>query len=259
MSKKRKKSIYFMPLVVFMIYFVYSCTNEYFETLSVERKETKRQLLEEARRMYYSTIPDEGLIELRSSSLEAEDLMIKPSWEHARVEEDSRYQIAEFLLIAEKRFSYITPEADGKFKTSKDVRYKQSKTSFIYRVEKETGKEDMFLMTIVPDVSYLESTEFKPFEKMSYLTRDKAFSGFIFYHNVEGEFVTGYSYKDGKVKGKIKAHSEQRDFNVVSTRSGSGDDCTDWYLLFLIENCYYWVVNEVLVLDYCYYYGYYYY
>jgi hypothetical protein len=72
-------------------------------------------------------------------------------------------------------------------------------------------------MTISPDLKYLERTDFNPFEKKHYLKRDSKYSGYIFYHDMNGNFVI----------------------------------CTNTYLLWEIETCYgtdygnYQIINTI--------------
>ena len=136
----------------------------------------------------------------------------------------------------EKPFNTVTPETAEEFKKSNKHEYLLSKTSLIYLTEKKTGAENIFLMTIVPDLSYLISTKFDPFKKMSYLKRDNKFDGMIYYHNMRGEFVNGWLYKDGKVVSTVQALSNEPDFELGTFRSGG---CVLNYTVTIVEECWY--------------------
>jgi len=168
------------------------------------------------------------------------NLAVKPMWQHSSVEQNNVYQAVEVILQMEKVFNFVDPEAMEKFKQNKKKEYIQSKTSLIYLVEKKTGKEEMFLMTISPDLSYQEYTKFDPFWKMSYLKRDSKYDGLIFYHNLDGKFVNGWRYKNGKVVATMQAQKEAPDFDVMTTRSSMGWDCVTNYMITYVENCAYW-------------------
>ena len=229
----RKNINFVLSLAALLFCFVNSCMDE---RMNEPVNEVKEQLIQDAMRKYYNLSPEEGLVELRSTQ-EAGDMSVKPLWEFASVHEDKNYQAVEIPLVSEKYFSYATPEAAAKYKETGDRRYRLSKTSFVYLYDKSSRTEDMFMMTIVPELSYTESTRFKPFDKMSYLNRDKSFNGIIFYHNMDGEFVNGWRYTNGKVTHTVRALAEKPDFDVVKTRTYF---CIDNYLEYLIEECSGW-------------------
>lgn len=39
---------------------------------------------------------------------------------------------------------------------------------------------------------------------MGYIHRNKHFVGRIIYHNLDGQFVNGWAYKNGKITGHVK-------------------------------------------------------
>ena len=228
------------------MYFVHSCTSEFDDPSNDAGEQlNKEQLISDAMRIYNSYFPEEGLLEIRAtqemknahSAREAKDMPVAPLWEHASVSENGKHRAAEILLTSEKDFSYAFPEAGDKFKKTGDRRYRQSKTNFVYIADKSTGEETMFMMTVMPELSYTESTKFKPFDKMSYLHRDKNFSGVIFYRNMKGEYVNGWYYSEGKIIGKVNAHTESTDFEMVQTRA---TDCYDLYLVYYVTECSFW-------------------
>jgi hypothetical protein len=78
----------------------------------------------------------------------------------------------------ENPFNFATSETVERVEATQDYEYALSKTSLIHRTHRQTGETVMFLMTIVPDLSYLERTGFEPFQEMSYLRRDSRFGVF---------------------------------------------------------------------------------
>ena len=216
---------------------IYSCMQERVdEPFDVQ----KEQLVKDAMKKYYGTKKEEGLIELRSST-EADGILIKPLWETATIQEDNEHRVVDVMILSEKFFTFSTPESAEKSKQQKDQRLRISKTSLVYVVEKATGREEMFLMTIVPDHSFIQSTNFKPFDEMSYKRREKTFKGYIFYHDLEGRFVNGWRYIGGKIHGTMQPLTEKPDFDLVKTRSG--EECYNVYLIIFWESCVDWYTN----------------
>jgi len=220
----KKKLIFAVPLVL-LIYFVHSCTDESFEQ---QLNDENVKLVSRAKEMYNGSTADYGIVSLRSASDNNGNKAVKPDWKYTSIEQNNTYQAVEVLLRMEKTFNFAPPESFEKFKSNKKLEYIQSKTSLIYLTHKKSGEEMMFLMTIIPDMSYQEYTKFDPFKKMSYLKRDNKFNGAIIYHHLNGRYANGWRYKDGKVTGTIQAQTETPDFDMVSTRSGSNCSGSMW-------------------------------
>ena len=74
-----------------------------------------------------------------------------------------------------------------------------------------------FVMLIVPDLSYLEKSDFKPFYKNTYLERDDDFSGYILYYELDGTFANGWRYEDGELRQTVT----ETPFTVIGESSGA--------------------------------------
>ncbi|WP_418894678.1 hypothetical protein [Limibacterium fermenti] len=116
----------------------------------------------------------------------------------------------------------------------------KSHMRLVVKTELSSGAKDAFPMTIIPSVEYLELTDFKAFDNNSYIGRDKQFTGRILYHNLEGEFVNGWVYKNGRITHSLKRVQPNEDPVISLKSSGSSDcqeveqwdwtrTCTDWY------------------------------
>jgi len=147
------------------------------------------------------------------------NLAVRPAWEYSRVEQNNRYQTFETVLLMENTFHFATSQTAEKIEATQNYEHALSKTSLIHRTHRKTGETVMFLMTIVPDLSYLERTKFDPFRKMSYLRRDNKFDGLIFFHDLNGEFVNGWRYHNGEIVGTMEVQDEAPKFEL-GTRLG---------------------------------------
>ena len=195
----KKNIIIKIPLAAFLFFLVNSCM--------VERKvallpEVQAKLIMDAKRMCNQYSSEEGLIKM-GPSLKTSYLLGKPVWEDASTHENKKYQVVEIPLMSNMNFNPASSIALAKFREMGDVHFIQTKTCLVYLFDKAKKSEDMFTMMIVPDISYIESTHSNPFDKISYLSCDKSFSGSITYYNMEGEFVNGWRYKDGKTIAKV--------------------------------------------------------
>ena len=156
----------------------------------------KALTVDAARQWYEANRGSKTNVTLRAGK--EDKLMLRPKWEHSSSGKNATFEVVETAITSDRAFSIVDDERKGKYEETGDSRYLLSKTTLVVRKNRNTGETEGFLMTIIPDLSYLESTHFEPFKKNSYLERDKKLSGHIFYHDMEGRFVNGWRYEDGK-------------------------------------------------------------
>jgi hypothetical protein len=226
----QKKYLKRTILLLLLVGIVYACMNEdrLWDTLNPQEEAA----ITEAKAWYESRKGMETL-ELRSSSTKGRK-KIKPVWENAFMKRNKDYQTVEVLLAAEKGYGFVTPDCYAKYEETGDSRYLRSHTCLVVRTDKKTGQTDGFIMTLSPDLAYLEHSEFNPFRKNSYLERDKKFSGLVVYHDMNGDFVNAWCYDNGIAY----ALTPGDETTGLELRSGS---CTLYYYISITETCWYTV------------------
>jgi hypothetical protein len=167
---------------------VYACIHDEFAL------DEDSSAIEEAQQWYEGYKKDP--VNMKSVS-EVPDMLIKPQWQHVSVTRKDDYEAVEISIVSERGFGFIDPECMKKYEETKDNRYLQSNTRMVILKNRRTNDMEGFLMTVVPGLAYLESTNFHPFRTNTYLNRDKKYNGYIFYHDLEGQFVNGWRYVDG--------------------------------------------------------------
>jgi uncharacterized membrane protein YgcG len=124
--------------------------------------------------------------------------LMRPNWDDAFKKSDKWEETVETGLFVRGWVSFAMPENKLKAEETGDERYGWSFTRLIIKTAKRTKQTDAFLMTVMPSVEYLERTNFEPYREMAYIGRDKHFSGCVIYHNMDGIFVNGWVYENGK-------------------------------------------------------------
>jgi len=199
-----KQFIFFSFFLVYVIFdnylchiFIvgYACERELSE--SSENEKEKAQAIDQAKAWYEANRGSNNDVTLRSGN--GNKLTLRPKWSLSSSGQNATYDVVETAITADHVFCFMDEARKEKYKETQDERYLLSKTTLVIRKNKETGETEGFLMTLIPDLSYLESTYFEPFKKNNYLKRDKKFSGHVFYHDMEGRFVNGWRYEGGKV------------------------------------------------------------
>ncbi|MCQ6958808.1 hypothetical protein [Mucilaginibacter aquariorum] len=90
-----------------------------------------------------------------------------------------------------------------------------------------------YVMTIVGDADYVNGDASK-LANNSYNKRDADFSGMVYYTTPQGKFVSGYTYKNGTIKGAltdVAASAGNQATQSIKTNLVQYVVCTSWYQL----------------------------
>ena len=233
MKGNMTKIIVIFVLLLFAI--GYACREELQDSL-VENPAGKAAI-ERAKTWYEANKPEE--ITLRSSDGK-EKIPAKPVWDYAYSMKDEKYEVVEADLMTQGIISYVNKDCMEKYKETKDRKYKQSYTRMVICTNKKTKETVGFLMTLVPNMEWLEQSNFKPFLKTNYLKRAKDYGGWILFHNLDGSFSNGWVYEQGKITGSIG--SMEVEPATLSLRSEGDCYYVDYYLI--IETCTDWYTKH---------------
>ncbi|TXJ28249.1 MAG: hypothetical protein E6Q24_05570 [Chitinophagaceae bacterium] len=137
-----------------------------------------------------------------------------PNWDKAVKAEDRDWYVVEASVDFNKPIGFsahaVSSENSGQV---------NSKTSLLVLQHKLTGK-------IIPALMHIVAALGSDVQKQSYTKRDN-FSGIIFYTNLEGEYMNGWAYKNGKVIAKTAPKKASEVARMMEER------CTttiiDWY------------------------------
>lgn len=122
-----------------------------------------------------------------------------PYWQETYVRKDRYCKTVEVALNARRRRKFIDGMCSMMYEESRDQKYLQSLTRLIIKTDLKTNKVQGFFMTIVPSLQYLQDCQFKPFIRNTYTERDRNFDGYIYYHELNGEYANGWKYTDGMI------------------------------------------------------------
>jgi len=126
-------------------------------------------------------------------------------WSQAFATQRDTLEVVETDVMSHGRSLILDPECVNKYNETKDSKYMQCYTRLVFKTNRTTGITVGFLMTVVPNLEWLEISNFKPFMKVSYLFRNKEFGGRILFNNLDGSFSNGWVYEKGKITCSIKS------------------------------------------------------
>jgi len=224
--------------VLLLLIMSYACETEFFEREKQWENTTYKATIEYAKAWYENNKPEDLIFRASNGNGNGKEktvIQIKPEWKQSFANKNSKYEVVETDLSVWGMFSITMPECMEKFEETQDVRYKLSLTRLVLCTDKSTKETQGFLMTIVPNVEFLEKSKFKPFKKACYIDRGGDFGGWIIFHNLDGSFANGWVYKKGKITGVLN-YFDIDDIEISLRASFCYQ--IEWYLN--IWNCPYW-------------------
>ena len=188
--------------------------------------------LDEAQTWYENNKPED--VGLKSEILSQGKINIKPDWENIHKGKHENFRTIEIPLMSQGFFGYSTIESFNAFEETMDKRYRSSMTRLVIKKDFGCDEKVGFLMTIVPNKEFREKKNFKVFSSY-YLDWQKDFSGYIIYHDLDGNYANGWKFVEGRVTKTVQRNNSDLDFHLKSTRCKDVyifdwyEDCTDWY------------------------------
>lgn len=181
--------------------------------------------IEQAKTWYQST-KSEPFITLKSSKADKISIC-DPDWKKAFTSSNDFYDVVETPIRSQTHFGFSTQESFDLSKKKNEPGYLTSLSRFVVQKNRVNQHIVGFIMTIIGETDYLKSKKFR-LTNNSYLKMDKDFSGYVLYNDLNGKFVNGWLYKNGKLSGKVKLISpNQSSIRMKST----AEACTDVYFV----------------------------
>ena len=191
------------------------------------------RVIEYAKDWYEANKPEEtGFRSARGQ----ERIAVKPAWNNSITMKNDKYEVVDADLMIQGIIRYTNKDCREKYKETGDMKYKQNYIRMVFRTDIETKETDAFLMTLVPNLEWLEKSNFKPFRQANYLNPGKDFGGWILFHNIDGSFSHGLIYENGKQVGSIsEIEGDPLEVSLRSTICSwvnyyyEWEQCTDYY------------------------------
>lgn len=141
---------------------------------------------------------------------------MEPAWKQCYTRKTNEFTSIESGIKALGGIYLVTPDCEQRFKTTGDKRYLVTQTRLIILKYKDGRDMIGFFMTLSPSAKYLEMTKFRPFYS-TYAQREKLFDGYVYYHDMQGRFVNGWKYTDGKVTHALSPQNDSQPQTRSST------------------------------------------
>jgi hypothetical protein len=175
---------------------------------------------------------------LKSSGSQEHKINIRANWDIAKCIKNEKVSVVETQIESMGRFGFATPECLEEWHVSNNKDYIYSMSKLVVIKLKKTDQMYSFIMTIVGDRQYVEGKHFD-LSGNTYLKRDKNLSGYVLFHNLDGEFVNGWIYCDGQITNTV-IQPENLDLQVRLKSALNVLNLYQWY-----EECEFWITYYI--------------
>lgn len=218
---KSRSLLVLFSFAIFIVICLNGCKKNSQDSLSPEVKQSMFSIADA--KQWYST---SGSLKASISNARTDTFKNKlgkftPLWDKAINTEDSKFYIVESPLTFDNAPGYSVKSAD------KSLAAINGSTRLLVLKDKQTGEMASALM-------HIYSSTGSGSEKISYGKTDD-FSGMIFFTDIDGNFINGWKYENGKVTGKCKSMAGARS----NYRLATSDECTTYTIYILIRTCTY--------------------
>ena len=197
MKSETRKRITYVLLTLTMLC---GCSSE--EDHTTIEKKVVPLTTESARDYYYSVYGD--VPKLKSYNEEHESLIV--DWDAAQLYSDSLWYAVESPIDFNDsiKITLMTNDVSSRVGSGHTDEVKQVLRLVILR-NKETGKTVSFIMVVIPDYDYM-IREGDMIHENKYLSRTSHLDGAVLFYGINGEFVNGWVYEDGKIIDHTTSH-----------------------------------------------------
>ena len=165
--------------------------------------------------------------------------MMVPAWSYAFVRSSNdEYRTVEVPIWAYSRTLFTLPENAIAYDETGNSMYIQSLTRLVILTNKKKGTTQGFFMTLIPSKEYMDAKNFNVY-RSTYLSREKDFDGYVYFHELDGSFANGWRYSNGKITHTVKMLE-----NSGLARGGHSENVTYCYPVYRRVCTGYWQTTE---------------
>lgn len=232
-----------IPLIgICLLTFIFSCTEEFpLKDLSLSEKQSDRyqntELTKSVAKQWYES-NYKPVVTTRANYDDSIVNMMKPDWKHAKEFNRQRYEVVEMPILVKGASIILDAETAQKWTPETKDRAIRNTAKIVIERDKRTGQTRAFVMIFVGSYNYLKKT--KTMGQNTYLYREPDFDGSVLFYELNGTFVNGWAYKEGKITAcispKLPGETEEK-IPQQQTRAMI-EDCHDECYTVVYQECY---------------------
>lgn len=232
-----------IPLIgICLLTFIFSCTEEFpLKDLSLSEKQSDKyqntELTKSVAKQWYES-NYKPVVTTRANYDDSIVNMMKPDWKHAKEFNRQRYEVVEMPILVKGASIILDAETAQKWTPETKDRAIRNTAKIVIERDKRTGQTRAFVMIFVGSYNYLKKT--KTMGQNTYLYREPDFDGSVLFYELNGTFVNGWAYKEGKITAcispKLPGETEEK---IPQQRTRAMiEDCHDECYTVVYQECY---------------------
>ena len=224
---------------------VISCQNDLEDEVKMEEQKVLKAQVEKAKKIFEDRSPDFPTIQSRSADGVGKGIVFEPVWDKAfTTNHDDGSVTVETHVRLSQPFHMLPQASKEAYEQTGDDRYLRHLSRAVVLMPGEDSTSYAFLMTIVGSKEYMETHDFQLWD-VSYGKIPEDFSGMLFYHSLNGDFVNAWYVNEGRNFHTCNPIS----FEDANLLSRSGSDCitvtiTTYYYDCLTVSGYFYATYE---------------
>lgn len=198
---------------------VISCQDDLNDSVKTEEQKALTSEVEKAKKIFENRSPDFPTIQSRTADGVEKGIVFEPVWDEAfTTNHDDGSVTVETHVRLSQPFHMLPQSSKEAYEQTGDERYLRHLSRAVVLMPNNDRTSYAFLMTIVGSKEYMETHDFQLWD-VSYGKIPEDFSGMLFYHSLNGDFVNGWYVSEGRIFHSCEPISPE-DANLLS-RSGS--------------------------------------
>lgn len=132
-------------------------------------------------------------------------VIAKPDWQHAKESRRGRFEAVETSLLSKGIFFMLDEETSRHWKPGEDASRIRNTVKLVVLRDMVTEEIRSFVMVFVGSYEYLYGQG--DMGRNSYLYRDPNYDGAVYFYTINGGFINGWKYKNGKITSTLRRKS----------------------------------------------------
>lgn len=155
-----------------------------------------------------------------------EEWLCKPRWDEAKEYNRMQYEVVETPIYTHGAYLILDNETESHWQSDKKQSYIRNNAHLVVLLNKKTKETRSFIMVSIGTYEYLKNT--RTIGKNNYLYRQPDFSGSVFFYEVNGTFINGWRYSEGKIAASLSKITDlKKETSSPNIATRAMDGCID--------------------------------
>ncbi len=168
-----------------------------------------------AKQWYESEYPP--IVTTRTTGGPEDEVLMKPDWRGAIASAKGRFETVETPILTDRGHIMMDAETAEHWNPLMRPNFIRNTNRIVVLRDKETNKTRSFIMMFIGSYDYLKRGG--KMEQNSYLFREPDYDGLVYYYSINGEFINGWRYSNGKIVGYFSSSCDEQNKEAPTTRA----------------------------------------